>query len=186
MALAEPFVWDEASFLRAWEAGAFRDERVELVDGEVIRVVIGTWHGQVVMNLGHLLRHPGWRVTAATLPSSGSLPDPDVFVFRQGAAATETLGEQVAISRWRAEDVGLVVEVADSSLAYDTTVKARLYGRTGYATYWVVHRDGVEVHTEPCATGYRSRRSVGVDGAVAVPYAPGPPIAVAEVLDVST
>lgn len=184
MTLAEPFVWDEASFLRAWEAGAFRDERVEMVDGEVIRVVIGTWHGQVVLNLGHLLRAPGWRVAAATLPTGGSLPDPDVFAFRQGAEPTETLGEHMTIHRWAPDDIGLVVEVSDSSLAYDTTVKARLYGRAAYATYWVVHRDGVEVHTEPSGDGYRNRTSVGRDGVVQVPYAPGPGIAVADILDV--
>lgn len=184
MALTEPFVWDEASFLRAWEAGAFRDERVEMVDGEVIRVVIGVWHGQVVMNLGHVLRDEGWRVVSATLPSSGSLPDPDVFVFRRGAQPVETLGTVTTIGRWDPDDVGLVVEVSDSTLAYDTSTKAALYGRTGYASYWVVHRDGVEVFTEPAADGYRSRCHVEVDEVVEVPYAPGSTIPVADLLDV--
>jgi hypothetical protein len=184
VALAETFVWDEASFIRAWEAGVFGDGRYEMVQGEVIRVVIGDWHGQMTMQLGHLLRRPGWRVTNATLPSSGSLPDPDAFVVRRGAKAVAQLGSTRSISRLNPGDVGLVVEVADSSLVFDTEVKDVVYGRAGFPCYWVVHRDGVEVFTDPFEAGYRQRLHVAADGEVEVPYAPGEVIAVADLLDV--
>ncbi len=184
MALAEPFVWDEASFLRAWEAGVFGEARVEMVEGEVLRVVIGDWHGQVTMRLARLLPEDGWRVTSSTLPAAGSLPDPDAFVFRRAATPIAALGAQRSLHRWNPGDIGLVVEVADSSLLYDTEVKAGVYGRTGFPCYWVVHREGVEVFTDPYESGYRERLHVGVDEVVAVPYAPGETIAVADLLDV--
>lgn len=186
MALAEPFVWDEESYLRAAEAGVFGDERVELVEGQVVQVVIGAWHGQVVMNLAHLLRADGWRVTSATLPASGSLPDPDVFVFRRGVEPSGVVGQRLRVPRWEPGDVGLVVEVAESSLALDTGVKAGLYGRAGYPCYWVVHRQGVEVFTGPGEDGYGDRSHVAVEGRVDVPYAPGATIAVADILDVDS
>lgn len=176
--------WDEASFIRAWEAGIFGDQRVELVDGEVLRVVIGPWHGQVTMNLGHFLRAGGWRVTSSTLPAGGSLPDPDVFVFRRDATPISALGERRSVLRWNPSDIGLVVEVAETSWSLDTTVKAELYGRTGYPTYWVVHRAGIEVFSDPYEAGYRQQRHVDADGVVEVPYAPGTTIRVADLLDV--
>ena len=45
----------------------------------------------------------------------------------------------------------LVVEVADSSLAYDRGRKARVYARNGIADYWILNlRDWMlEVHREP-------------------------------------
>ncbi len=42
--------WSPSKFIRAWEAGAF-DRRVELVDGEVWPVIIGSWHGRTVARL---------------------------------------------------------------------------------------------------------------------------------------
>lgn len=184
MALAETFVWDEASFIRAWEAGVFGDGRYEMVQGEVIRVVIGDWHGRVTARVIRRLPEDGWEVTTATLPSSGSLPDPDAFVVRRRAQPVAQLGSTRSISRLNPGDVGLVVEVADSSFIFDTEVKDVVYGRAGFPCYWVVHRDGVEVFTDPYEAGYRERRHVAVDGEVEVPYAPGQGIAVADLLDV--
>ncbi len=55
------------------------------------------------------------------------------------------------------DDVLLVVEVADSSLAYDRTVKFPRYARAGIAEAWLVDLEGqrIERHTDPGMTGYR-------------------------------
>lgn len=180
----ETYVWDEGSFLRAWEAGAFGDVRVELVEGKVIRVVIGMWHARVVGRVARLVWRDGWEVLLGTLPSSGSLPDPDAFVTRENAEPTRLVGTATKIAHWDPADIALVVEVSDSSFLYDTTVKADLYARSGFSTYWVVHRRGVEVFTEPSDEGYRNRRSVRPNEDVALPYAPTEALAVADILDV--
>ena len=85
MALADTWRWDEESFVVAWEAGVFRDQRVELVEGEVWPVSIGTWHGAVAGNVTRLLPNSDWRVTSTSLPAAGSVTDPDVWVHRRGA-----------------------------------------------------------------------------------------------------
>jgi Uma2 family endonuclease len=59
-----------------------------------------------------------------------------------------------------ASDIGLVVEIADSSLTEDRDVMGHLYASSGIPVYWIVNLvDGlVEVYTNPDPSGgYRSR-----------------------------
>ncbi len=172
VAVAGSWRWDEAAFVRAWEAGVFGDSRVELVQGEVWPVSIGDWHGAVAANVARALPNDGWRITLATLPSAGSLPDPDVWVRPRLAEPMARLGTTGRLTRWAATDVVLVVEVADTSFAADTEIKPAVYGAAGYRCYWVLHRGGAEIFTDPFDGGYRSRSHVDVDGEVVVPYAP--------------
>jgi Uma2 family endonuclease len=53
------------------------------------------------------------------------------------------------------QDMGLVVEVADSSLDQDRTVKARLYARAAIPVYWIINipEQQVEVYTDPTGPG---------------------------------
>ncbi len=182
MAVAETWHWDEVSFVRAWEAGVFGDTRVEMVQGEVWPVSIGDWHGSVAANLARALPDDAWRITLATLPSAGSLPDPDVWVRGRAATPVARLGTTGRLLRWSAGDVALVVEVADTSFAADTEIKPAVYGAAGYPCYWVVHRGGVEVFTDPFEAGYRSRDHIGLNGAVVVPYT-GDSLSVSALLD---
>lgn len=146
--------WSQSEFLRAWEAGAF-DHRVELVEGAIWPVVIGSWHGDAVGQLLALLPRTGVRVTTATLPTGGSLPDPDCWVRRDGAGPIGPVGTRFSV--WGAADVLLVVEVADETTIQDLNVKARLYGQAGYAVYWVITQQAIYEHTDPIPTGYRTR-----------------------------
>jgi hypothetical protein len=183
MALVDTWRWDEVSFVRAWEAGVFGDQRVELVEGEVWPVSIGLWHGSVAGNVTRSLPDDDWRVTSASLPASGSIADPDVWVHRRGALPVSRLGTTGRLARWSAGDVALVVEVADASFGADTEVKSAVYGRSGFAAYWVVHRGGVEVFSEPFEAGYRRRATIPVTGTVTVPYRPDVTLAVTDLLD---
>lgn len=81
------------------------------------------------------------------------------------------------------EDVFLLVEVADSSLTYDQSRKAPLYGRAGVCEYWIVNipQRQVEVHREPCDLGYRSKEVVK-SGKIAPTAFPDAEIDVTELL----
>ncbi len=63
----------------------------------------------------------------------------------------------------RADDVLLLIEVADSTAAYDRNVKVPLYARGGIGETWLVDLgEGViEVYREPAPTGYRSKQTFG-------------------------
>ena len=56
-----------------------------------------------------------------------------------------------------AEDMLLLIEVADSSLAYDRSTKLRLSAAAGIPEYWVVDcaAESIEVYRTPGAEGYR-------------------------------
>ncbi|RIL11494.1 MAG: hypothetical protein DCC75_02190, partial [Proteobacteria bacterium] len=64
------------------------------------------------------------------------------------------------------EDVLLVIEIADTSLATDRDVKARLYGTAGIPEYWLVDlaARAITVYRQPGPNGYGSTRTVGRDG----------------------
>jgi len=86
------------------------------------------------------------------IPKLESEPEPDVLWL---------VNKDYSSSHPEPEDVLLLIEVAESSLAYDTGEKARLYAEAGIADYWVIDlaEDCVEVFRDPQPTGYRSRQT---------------------------
>jgi Uma2 family endonuclease len=74
-----------------------------------------------------------------------------------------------------APDVLLLVEVSDSSLAYDQDIKRALYARHGVVEYWVVDIPGQRVYVsrEPTGDGYAQALEHAADDIVsarALPY----------------
>lgn len=165
-----PYRWGTGGFLRAWEAGAFDDVRVEMVDGEVWPVSAGTWHGRTTARVIRALPDGGAEVTTESLVLATSVVDPDVWVRRTAAEPVRQASARLPV--WDPADVLLVVEVGDEALQADLTVKARLYAAAGFAVYWVVSRDGVHVHTDPTGLGYRTVRQHRPGDRVPVPYGP--------------
>jgi Uma2 family endonuclease len=148
---------DVDAYHRMAEAGIFApDERVELIDGEILQMVpIGSEHGSVTSALVQrfvlALRDEAFVTGSMPLRLDAlNEPEPDVLVLRSRA------------DRYRDElpgpaDVLLVVEVAKSSLDYDRSVKAPLYAAAGVGELWIVDlvNRRVEVRREPSADGYR-------------------------------
>jgi Uma2 family endonuclease len=127
-----------AEYYRMAEAGILRpDDRVELIKGEIVEMSpIGRRHNAFVGNLNQLLvvrlagRAIVWVQSSIAL-ADDTEPQPDFAVLRRG---TVSYKERDA---W-AEDALLVIEVAESSLAYDRSTKQRLYAEAGIPEYWVV------------------------------------------------
>ncbi|WP_263809363.1 MULTISPECIES: Uma2 family endonuclease [Salinibacter] len=65
-------------------------------------------------------------------------------------------------------DVLLLVEVSDTTLAYDRDVKRPLYARAGIPEVWVLDLEArhIEVHREPDDDVYRTRHLAGLDDTV--------------------
>ena len=85
------------------------------------------------------------------LPGQASEPEPDRCVVRGTIRDYEDRHPGP-------DDIALVVEVADSSLAEDRQMASLVYGPSGIPVYWIVNlvQRQVEVYTDPKPEGYRS------------------------------
>ena len=94
----------------------------------------------------------GWSVDSQEAITTGdSEPEPDISVVRGDTSAL--------LDRHPTPDeVGLVVEVADTSLERGRGLKKRIYARAQIAVYWIVNLIDrqVEVFTEPTGSGEES------------------------------
>jgi len=131
------FTRDE--YYRMAEAGLFRDERVELLDGEIITMSPQlTLHAFSVNQLMYLLittlgRRVVIRGQAPIVLNNRSDPEPDI-------AACVPVPDKYRRAHPKANQVRLVIEVAESSLVYDRTQKSRFYAASGIPEYWMRSR----------------------------------------------
>lgn len=147
------------------DLGAFDDdERLELIEGTrtlIARSPKGSEHDDLIEWLGEqlvpaLAGRARVRIQSGlTFPELSSEPEPDVAVVARDSPQP-----------FHPSTAMLVIEVAASSLRYDSTTKASLYARAGVAEYWVldVAARAVVVHSRPGSEGYRTveRRTDGV------------------------
>ena len=126
------------AFHRMVETGILgHQDRVELIDGEIIDMSpIGVLHAAIV---DVLARHFGRRTGESVFVrcqnplrlDNISEPEPDIAILRPRADFYMT-------AHPGASDVLLVIEVADTSLAYDLGTKVPLYARHGIPEVWVI------------------------------------------------
>jgi Uma2 family endonuclease len=151
-----------ADYYRMADTGVLKpDARVELLDGKIIDMSpIGPFHGGLVnrlIRLFHKLAAGRWLVSAQNPVhlDEYSEPQPDLMLLKP-AADDYTSRHPVP------EDVFLLIEVADSSLAYDREDKLPAYGRAGISEVWILNLPAktIEVYREPHFAGYGSTRTL--------------------------
>lgn len=157
------------------QAGVFRDgERVELLDGHLLPMSpVGDAHFVVTNQLVYLLGQACFRETPPLAVLSvqnpirlddRSEPEPDLALLRPDSLARGRVA--------RPDDVLLIVEVSDTTLAFDRGVKRARYARAGIPEVWVVSTKGryVEVARHPDGDEYTEIRRV--DAARGQPLVP--------------
>lgn len=161
----KPRLFTVDEYYKMAEVGILRpDERVELIEGVIVEMSpVGDKHVMAVIRLIRLFTS-GLRDVADISPQSPirlggrSDPEPDVAVLHL-LDSDRAPGD---MSYPSPDEVYFVVEVADTSLAFDLGEKARTYGRRGIPELWVVDLSGdrIVIHRGPTANGYASVESV--------------------------
>jgi Uma2 family endonuclease len=153
---------------------ALRDRRIELINGELREMTPpGPDHSGAIdwITEWSVLSPPRGHVTVRvqnpiSIPEADSAPQPDVvWAIRRDYRDRNPLPEEVL----------LLIEVADSSLAFDCGEKADLYAAAGIADYWVVdlqHRL-VRIFREAKPSGYGEQREVKFGDAISPLAFPG-------------
>lgn len=129
------------------------DERLELIGGEVVPM-------SPKGNRHEMLKRALLRFFFEKLPgefdflpettlrfNDDTFCEPDIVVFPKA----------LSVSELRADNLLLVIEIADRTLAYDLGRKAELYAKYGVRELWVIDAIGLSTrtHLEPSLTGYR-------------------------------
>lgn len=142
---------------RMGEAGVLPpDGRFELIRGEVVEMSpIGSAHAGIVRRLARLLQQQVGTEAIVDIQNPVRLdewsePQPDLALLRPRA---DDYFQRLP----GGSDCLLVIEVADTTLAYDRDTKLPLYGAAGVAEAWLIDLQGcsVECHTNPSASGFR-------------------------------
>ncbi len=148
---------DVDAYHRMADAGILgEDDRVELIDGEIIDMApIGQGHAATVNGLNRALVMACGTRAIVSVQNPVRLdrlnePQPDFAVLRPRAdfyAKGKRPGPR---------DVLLLVEVAHSSLRFDQTVKLPLYARAGIPELWIVdlHRRALDAYRRPTGGEY--------------------------------
>ena len=150
--------WTVDALYRALDAGVFEHpERLELIQGRIIEnMAQDPLHRAMRVRVARRLR-------VALMPRLVVLEECPVHIAFDG----ELTADAVALRGAEAEadyderhpegqDVAVLVEVLNTTAAYDLSVKADQYAKSGVPDYWVVlvNEDAIVRHRDPTSGGY--------------------------------
>jgi Uma2 family endonuclease len=151
--------WTRSECVTLEQSGLLDQQHVELIEGELISKIgkkrphvnaLTLMHAGLTQVFGARFVNSEAPIDVAPEDNPTNEPEPDLIVLKDDSSRFT--------SNPRAEDLRLLVEIADSSLNFDLTVKAGLYARAGVSEYWVLDVAGrrLAVHRNPQSGAYRN------------------------------
>jgi Uma2 family endonuclease len=178
------FLVNAEQYLKMADLGFFHERRVELVNGKIIEMAPMNdphWWGiaKTTKTLNHVFDEYLVLSQVPLALDEYSEPEPDFVVLD-----SSLLGEQ-QLSKSNAASVTVVlIEISDSTLAYDRSTKAELYASSDIAEYWIVNLKArqLEVRREPKNGKYAKVETLTEKQSVATLAMPRKKIKVADLL----
>lgn len=169
--------WTRAECQSLEAAGLWERERLELIEGELISrmgkkrphvnamIFVMKWLTDV---FGPLYVTPEAPIDVLPEDNPTNEPEPDLVVLKQPCSDYESANPGPS-------DVRLLVEISDTTPAFDLGTKARLYARAGILEYWVVDVVGrrIVVHRDPRAGAFENVAPYREGESIAPLSAPG-------------
>lgn len=149
-------LWTVEEYHRMIEAGILTpSDRVELLQGQIVRMSPqlpphASTTQRTVRYLDRLLAERAYiRMQLPVMLQPNSEPEPDIAIVRFDA-------KEYSDRHPTPNDIFWLIEVADTSLKDDRTIKATLYANAGILDYWVLNVNTRQVHVfrEPGEDGY--------------------------------
>lgn len=121
------------------------DARVELIEGEIVDMTpIGSKHASIVTRMTEMFYRKMQTRAIVSVQSpitlaGNSEPEPDIILLRPRK-------DYYSDAHPHADDVLLIVEVADTTLRYDLEIKVPLYARCGIPEVWIVDIRSMQIN----------------------------------------
>jgi len=182
MSTADPQLksWTREEYYRMGDAGLFHDQRVELIDGEILTMSpMKAAHAVAIGLVTAAMRAvfgPGYwiRVQLPLVLGTESEPEPDVAVV-PGEPRDYPEHPTTAL---------LLIEISDTTLSFDRGRKCALYAEFCVPEYWIVNLldRQVEVYRDPVDGEYQTRKSFDSDEELSPLAAPAASVPVSDLL----
>lgn len=152
--------WTREECVTLEASGIWGQQHLELIEGELISkmgknrphtIVMVIMHAWLLRVFGEQFVEQETSIDVATEDNVVNEPEPDLIVLSKPSREIRDQNPQPS-------EIRLVVEIAESTLKFDLTVKARLYARAQIVEYWVIDIPGrrIVVHRDPQEGQYRS------------------------------
>jgi Uma2 family endonuclease len=176
-----PFRWSVEAYERVVALGGFpQEKRVELIEGELVEIMPQKPAHRLTVSLilPIALRWCGDShhvLCQSPLRFSSSVPEPDLGIV---------IGQPRDYANSHPTTAVLIIEVSDTTLEYDQTIKATIYATAGIEDYWIVNINErtVEVRRQPGPSSYRSLQTYTETDTIAPLFNPTASILVADLL----
>ncbi|GAB4525272.1 MAG: Uma2 family endonuclease [Pleurocapsa sp.] len=149
--------WSIADYHKMIAAGILQDRHIQLIDGELIEmspegVAHAAYGGSIADYLRQTLHNLAWIREAHPITLSNSEPEPDIAIVQLPKS-------KYFQSHPTPLDIYWLMEISDTTLAYDLTKKREIYAAAAIPEYWVadIKDKKLTVFTQPQNNSYKTK-----------------------------
>jgi Uma2 family endonuclease len=152
--------WTREERVRLEESGLLNGERWELIEGELLRKMpkkrrhvqaLAILTGWLISVFGDQSVNTEAPIDVSPEDNPTSQPEPDLIVLRPDYPDPWSRTPQP-------QDLLLVIEISDTTLEFDRSIKAGLYRRAAITEFWLLDLNARQliVHRNPAGAHYQS------------------------------